>query len=73
MVRDARATLPAPSERPARVQASGGNGEGPTLGARITRLETALESPKRQIDAQLRRTGEIRAQLDRAMKAIRLK
>jgi hypothetical protein len=38
----------------------------------VARLETLIESLERQLSAQLRRTGEIQAQLDRAINDRRL-
>ena len=68
MARVTRARTAAPRRSPD-IQASGGNGEisNETLAERMARLEALIESLSHKLDAQLRRTGEIQAQLDRAI------
>ena len=68
MARAARGKTAAPRRSP-HIQFSGGNGEisNETLAERMARLETLMESLSQKLDAQLRRTGEIQAQLDRAI------
>ena len=43
------------------------------LASRVRRLESLIQSMEQQLAAQLRRTGEIQAQLDRAINELRLK
>ena len=43
------------------------------LAARVRRLENLIHSMEQQLAAQLRRTGEIQAQLDRTINELRLK
>jgi hypothetical protein len=67
----APASLPAASQ-PSRTA---GNGTIPveSLTARVTRLEDLIASLEYQLSVQLRRTGEIQAQLDRAINDRRLR
>lgn len=67
MARAAR--LSALPRRVSGVRATGSNGKTPeeTLSERVARLEALMESLLHKMDAQLRRTGEIQAQLDRAI------
>jgi hypothetical protein len=58
-----------PSRRSAPLRTKGADGEtaGETLVERLARLEALMESVTQKLDAQLRRTGEIQVQLDRAI------
>jgi hypothetical protein len=67
MARVERAASSSPRRAP--LRATGGDGEtaAETLAERVARLETLMESLLQKMDAQLRRTGEIQVQLDRAI------
>lgn len=67
MARPAPASLRAPAQ-PRQISGTGTIPVEP-LSARMARLEAVVESVQQQLAAQLRRTGEIQAQLDRAVKA----
>jgi len=65
--RQASASLRAPSQ--SRRAAGNGTVQSKPLSGRMAQLEDRIASLERQLAAQLRRTGEIQAQLDRAIKA----
>jgi hypothetical protein len=67
-------SAPASPRSPSQPRGIGVNGipRVEPLKARVARLETLIESLERQLSAQLRRTGEIQAQLDRAINDRRL-
>jgi hypothetical protein len=71
MARPVRASLRA-TARPRRTSGTGTILVEP-LSARVARLEALTATLQQQGAAQLRRTGEIQAQLDRAVKAGSLK
>jgi hypothetical protein len=69
--------MPRPTRSTSRPSRSprGGTGTIPieSLAVRVARLEALIDTLEKQVSHQLRRTGELQAQLDRALKNRALK